>query len=320
MDSSQQVVTTTTTTATTATIPPATQAALGQVVGSVEVDTNTATAAKEQAIIKEAIDQELNEASALSSSIEGSGQQQQQQSTNFHPMDTNQDGYIEQAEIDAASSNTFPSQQQQQSQNTQTTSSGAAMDSSQQVVTTTNIATTATIPPETQAALGQVVVGSVEVDTNTAAAVAEEQAIIQEAIDQELNEASALSSSIEGSGQHQQQQQQQQQIPTFSPITLWEEWSSNNQQQSGGGAGTTANTDDNDDTDYHHPNINETAGWGDLNAWDNGRTDDEGGGVFDRMEDYVFGQDDPSNNGIMRIQSIMTISLLLYNSMMLLLV
>jgi hypothetical protein len=242
-------------------------------------------------------------------------------------MDTNQDGYIEQAEIDAASSNTFPSQQQQQTQNTQTTSSGAAMDSSQQVVTTTTTtATTATIPPATQAALGQVV-GSVEVDTNTATA-AKEQAIIKEAIDQELNEASALSSSIEGSGQQQQQQQQQQQIPTFSPITLWEEWSNNNQQSGGGGAGTTANDTDNNDTDYHHPNINETAGWGDLNAWDNGRTekgDDEGGGIFDRMEDYVFGdEDDPSssssNIGIMRIQRIMTISLLLYKSMLLLLV
>ena len=247
----------------------------------------------------------------------------QQSTTTFHPMDTNRDGYIEQAEIDAASNtNTLP--QQQQTQNMQTTSSGA-MDASQQVVTTTTATTIATIPPSamTQTSLGQEGAVSVE-DNAAAAAAAAEQAKIKEAIDQELNEAST---SIE-SGQ-QQTQLQQQQTPTISPITLWEEWSN---QQSGGSAGSTSNTDSSSSsssTIYQHPNTNETEGWGDLNAWDNGRTEEEDGGVFDMMEDYVFGEDDTSSSsssslstfgsGTMSIEGRIMTTLVLFKSMLLLL-
>ena len=261
---------------------------------------------------------------------------QQQSTTTFHPMDTNRDGYIEQAEIDAASTNTIPQQQQQQqqqqTQNMQTTSSGA-MDASQQVVVTTTTTATATIPPSatTQTSLGQE--GAVSVEDNAAAA---EQAKIKEAIDQELNEASELLSptSIESGQQQtqlqQQQQQQQQQTPTISPITLWEEWSN---QQYGGSTGSTSNTDSSSSsssTIYQHPNTNETEGWGDLNAWDNGRTEKEDGGVFDMMEDYVFGEDDTSSSSssslstfgsgtMMSIEGRIMTTLVLFKSMLLLL-
>lgn len=230
-----------------------------------------------------------------------------QQSTTFHPMDTNQDGYIEQTEIDAASTNTLPQQhqqqqQQQQTQNMQTTSSGA-MDANQQVeITTTTTTTTAKIPP------GQV--GSAGDN------IAAEQAKIKEAIDQELNEASALSPASIKSGQQQK--------PTFSPITLWEEWS--NQQSGGSSSSSTSNTDSSS-TIYQHPNTNETEGWGDLNAWDNGRTEKEDKGVFHMMENYVFGEDDPSSSslskfrsGIMKIEGRIMTTLLLFKCMLLLLV